>query len=159
VDDGAAKSLLSTVDRVHPQFATVYMPALDVILNRLTLDRTAQLAMSVRALDGVTAAAGALRARGYDVVMIGIPGEHQQGDGVIAASFALPGGNTTSALDLAPTLCNLLGFPASKEMPGRSLSGAQETRIESYGDRAVSTSAQSVNQEYYENLRSLGYIR
>jgi len=159
VDDGAAKSLLSTVDRVHPQFATVYLPALDVILNRLALDRTAQLAMSVRALDGVAAAAGALRARGYDVVMIGIPGEHQQGDGVIAASFPMGSATAASSLDLAPTLCTLLGFPASKEMPGRSLTGAQETRIDSYGDRAVSTSAQSVNQEYYENLRSLGYIR
>ena len=159
VDDGAVHSLLSTVDRTHPQFATVYLPALDVILNRLALDRTAQLAMSVRALDGVSAAAGALRGRGYDVVLIGIPGEHQQGDGVIASSFALNDSANVSAFDLAPTLCVLMGFPASNEMPGHALAGAPEARIESYGDRAVSASAQSVNQEYYDNLRSLGYIR
>lgn len=159
VDEGAAKSLLSAVDREHPQFATVYLPALDVILNRLALDRTAQLAMSVRALDAVSAAARELRGRGYDVVLIGIPGEHQQGDGVIASSFPLSSSTNVSAFDLAPTLCSLMGFPSSKEMPGHSLTGTAEARIDSYGDRAVSASAQPVNQEYYENLRSLGYIR
>ena len=158
VDEAASTSLLATVERMHPQFATVYLPALDVILNRLALDRAAQLAMSVRALDGITAVAGALRAHGYDVVLIGLPGEHQQGDGVLAASFPLQPA-TASAFDLAPTLCSLLGFPASKEMPGRPLVATQSARIDSYGDRAVSAAAQPVNQEYYENLRSLGYIR
>ena len=158
VDEAASKSLLSTVDRMHPQFATAYLPALDVILNRIALDRAAQLAMSVRALDGITSITAALHARGYEIVLIGLPGEHQQGDAVIAASFPL-NATTASSYDLAPTLFTLLGFPASKEMAGHSLAGAEETRIDSYGDRAVSAAAQSVNQEYYDNLRSLGYIR
>jgi hypothetical protein len=45
-------------------------------------------------------------------------------------------------------------------MPGRSLIGTErESRIDSYGDRSAGTAAQPVNQEYYENLRSLGYIK
>ncbi len=160
VDEAAVKSLLTTIDRAHPQFATAYLPALDVILNRLALDRAAQLAMSVRALDGVAAVVSALRHRGYDVILIGLPGDHQAGDGVMAATFPLQSPNTVPAFDLAPTLLTWLGFPASKEMPGHSLVPADhESRIDSYGERAVSASAQSVNQEYYENLRSLGYIR
>jgi hypothetical protein len=160
VDEAAVKSLLMTVDRSHSQFATVYLPALDVILNRLALDRAAQLAMSVRALDGVAAAVSAVRARGYDVLLIGIPGEHQQGHGVIAATFPLQSPAAASAFDVAPTVFALLGFPASNEMPGRSLAGPErESRISSYGDRRMASPAQSVNQEYYDNLRSLGYIR
>ena len=158
VDDAAIKALLASVDRAHPQFATVYLPALDVILNRLALDRATQLAMSVRALDGITAVTGALRARGYDVILIGVPGEHQEGAGVLASSIELPRRNA-SAMEVAPTLCALMGFPASREMPGRSLVGRAEPRIDSYGDRAVAASTQPVNQEYYDNLRSLGYIR
>jgi hypothetical protein len=160
VDEAAVKSLLASSGQTLPQFATVYLPALDVILNRLSLDRAAQLALSVRALDGVAAAVSALRARGYEVMLIGLPGDHQRGDGVIAASFPLQAPPSASAFDLAPTLCALLGFPASGEMPGRSLIGTErESRIDSYGDRSAGTAAQPVNQEYYENLRSLGYIK
>ncbi|MGZ4809306.1 MAG: alkaline phosphatase family protein [Thermoanaerobaculia bacterium] len=160
VDEATARAILATIDRVHPQFATVYLPALDVILNRLALDRAAQLAASVRALDGIAAIASALRARGYEVMLIGLPGDHQAGNGVMAATFPLETRTTVPAFDLAPTLCTVLGFPASREMPGHSLVPSDhESRIDSYGDRAIASSAQSVNQEYYENLRSLGYIR
>ncbi|MGZ7080764.1 MAG: alkaline phosphatase family protein, partial [Thermoanaerobaculia bacterium] len=160
VDEAARRAILATIDRVHPQFATVYLPALDVILNRLALDRAAQLAASVRALDGIAAITSALRARGYDVMLIGLPGDHQAGNGVMAATFPLETRTTVPAFDLAPTLCTVLGFPASREMPGHSLVPSDhESRIDSYGDSAIASSAQSVNQEYYENLRSLGYIR
>src|SRR5439155_26872632 len=32
LDNGAAKRALGTIDRSHPQFVTIYLPALDVIL-------------------------------------------------------------------------------------------------------------------------------
>ena len=63
-----------------------------------------------------------------------------------------------SAFDVAPTLCTLLGFPASDEMPGRSVIG-NTARIATYGPRAATASPAKVNEEYYENLKSLGYIR
>ncbi|HEX8171551.1 MAG TPA: alkaline phosphatase family protein [Thermoanaerobaculia bacterium] len=159
VDGLASARFLRAVDRGHPQFATVYLPALDVILNRLELDRTAQLAQSLRALDGVAALVAALRARGYEVVLAGLPGDRQSG----AAAFAstIPLARPASAWDVAPTLLDLLGFPLSSEMPGRTLtSSAVDPRIASYGPRATSgAAARSVNEEYYDNLRSLGYIR
>jgi hypothetical protein len=63
-----------------------------------------------------------------------------------------------SAFDLAPTLCAIFGFPASEEMPGRSVIG-NAARIPTYGPRISTTAPAKVNEEYYENLRSLGYIR
>ena len=45
-------------------------------------------------------------------------------------------------------------------MPGRSLiAPPQEPRIASYGPRKAAITAQNVNDEYYKNLKSLGYIR
>lgn len=151
VDELATKRLLDSIDRDHPQFATVYLPALDVVLHRLPLEPTARLAASVRALDGIEAAVAAIRGRGFEVVLVG--------DNVIASTGRLqapPGG--ASLFDVAPTLCARLGFPATEEMPGRSLDGAA-SRIPSYGARAASTAPAKVNEEYYENLKSLGYIR
>ena len=140
----------------HPQFVTAYLPALDVILNRLPLDRSTQLTQSVRALDHLSQTIAALRSRGYDVLVIGMPGDHQTGRAVIASTVTLA--QAKSAYDVAPTLCALLGFPASSEMPGRSLAG-DVTRIATYGNRTGSPSSGKVDQEYYENLKSLGYIR
>jgi len=155
IDDIAAARLLAAVDRDKPRFATVYLPALDIILNRLALDPSARLASSVRALDGLAAAVAALRNRGYDVVLAGLPGEGQAGQAVVAATFPLP---PAQPLDLAPTLCALQGFPPSAEMPGRALAG-EPTRISSYGARHADASAARINQEYYDNLKSLGYIK
>ena len=57
-------------------------------------------------------------------------------------------------------LLDLLGFPLSDEMPGHALtSNTREPRIPTYGPRTTSGTAQTVNDEYYENLKSLGYIR
>ena len=50
------------------------------------------------------------------------------------------------------------GFPPSEEMAGRALAG-EPTRIASYGARHSSAPAAKINQEYYENLKSLGYIK
>jgi hypothetical protein len=149
VDERAAKRFLLLVDQTHPQFATVYLPALDVILNRLTTERSAQLANSVRALDAISSLITGTRARGYDVLLIG--------PGVIASTFpiAQPG----SSLDVAPTLCTLLGFPASEEMAGKSLVATSQMRITTYGPRSTKSEGTRVNEEYYQNLKSLGYIR
>jgi hypothetical protein len=138
------------------QFVTVYLPALDVILNRLPLDRSAQLAQSVRALDHLSQTITALKSRGYDVVLLGMPGDHQTGRAVLASTVTISAGN--SAYDVAPTLCALLGFPASNEMPGASLAG-NVPRITTYGIRTGSPASTKVDEEYYENLKSLGYIR
>ena len=82
---------------------------------------------------------------------------------LLRAPGVRPGQRATAlvrTIDVAPTLLELLGFPMSEEMPGRSLlSQRSEPRIPSYGNRVSSTAPPVVNDEYYENLRSLGYIR
>jgi hypothetical protein len=158
LDELASTRFLTELDRRFPRFATVYLPALDVILNRAQLDQTNQLARSIRALDNLTNVIRQLRGRGYDVIVIGLPGDHQLGQAVLASNLnlALP----ASTWDVAPTILTLLGFPLSREMPGRALRGtAQEPRIGSYGRRNAAHSTPAMNEEYYENLRSLGYIR
>jgi len=154
VDEVATERFLEAIDRDHAQFATVYLPALDVILNRLPLDASGRLAASVRALDRLTATVAALRARGLDVLLVGLPGDRQSGHAVIAATFRLP--KPPKPFDVAPILCNLLGFPASAEMPGGT---RDEPRIATYGPRNATSLTTKVDQEYYENLKSLGYIK
>ena len=136
------------------RLGTVYLPALDIILNRLTLDPATRLAASVRVLDNLD---GLISKLGNGVILIGLPGEGQSGHGVIGTYFPM-NPRPRSAFDVAPTLCTLLGFPASDEMPGRSIF-ANTPRIATYGARAVTASPVKVNEEYYENLKSLGYIR
>jgi hypothetical protein len=152
VDGVAAARFLSALDAEHPRFAAIYLPALDVILNRIELDPSTKLATSLRALDGVTNTVALVKARGYDVVVAGMPGEGQRGSAVIASTIALP---VRNAWDVAPALLDRLGFPPSAEMPG----GSVQTRIPSYGPRESGTAATTMNQEYYDNLKSLGYIR
>lgn len=152
VDALASQQFLANVAREQPRFATVYLPALDVILNRLELDRTTQLAMSLRALDGIAATVSAMQTAGYDVAVVGMPGEGQRGSAVIASTVALP---ARTAWNVAPALLDLLGFPASAEMPG----AAEHSSIATYGPREANDAARTMNDEYYENLKSLGYIR
>ncbi len=111
----------------------------------------------MRALDGVNATVAAVRARGYDVLLAGLPGDNQGGQAVLAATFPLAATNTP--FDVAPTLLSRMGFPPSAEMGGRALAGNEPPRIVSYGPRAVKSQSTRVNEEYYESLRSLGYIR
>ncbi|MDQ3279821.1 MAG: alkaline phosphatase family protein [Acidobacteriota bacterium] len=153
VDALATANFLELVDRERPHFATVYLPALDVILNRQHSDRSTQLAASLRALDGIANAIALVHARGYEVVMTGMPGEGQRGSAVVASSMPL---RITNAWSVAPALLDVLGFPASNEMPGAL---AMQARIGSYGPRESSAAATKLNDEYYENLKSLGYIR
>jgi hypothetical protein len=136
------------------RFSTVYLPALDIILNRLTLDPATRLAASVRVLDNLDRLLDKI---GGGVVLVGLPGEGQRGRGVMATFLPMTT-RPRSAFDVAPTLCTLLGFPASDEMPGRGVIG-NTSRIATYGPRAATSSPAKVNEEYYENLKSLGYIR
>jgi hypothetical protein len=163
VDETAVHRFVTSLDQQKPRIATVYLPALDVILNRLPLDPTARLAASLRALDALTATILAIRSRGYDVVLAGLPGDRQEGLAVIASTVPLgPRDRPAEAPDLhdvAPTLCVLAGFPASNEMAGHALTGNESPRIASYGARGTSASNVKVNEEYYDNLKSLGYIR
>ncbi len=158
LDEGATKRALTSIDRRQAKFVTVYLPALDVILNRLTLDRSAQLADSVRALDGIRATIEALRTRGYEIIVAGLPGDRQGGHGVLASTIPLAK-HAASAYDLAPTLCALMGFPTSSEMVGTPLVRTELPQIDSYGRRATRGEAVKVNEEYYRNLKSLGYIK
>ena len=158
LDIGARNRAFAAVDQSHPQFVTIYLPALDVILNRLALDRSKQVADSVRALDGVWAAIQGMQNRHYEVIVIGLPGDRQTGDGILATTIALAN-QDASAYDVAPTLCALMGFPASSEMPGESLVPTDLPRIASYGPRTGQSENAKVNEEYYNNLKSLGYIR
>jgi hypothetical protein len=160
VDGLASTRFVALLDREHPRFATVYLPALDVILNRLDLDRSTQLTRSLQALEALGRTVSAVRGRGYDVLLVALPGEGQSGAGVFASSFPLEGEGGRRAWDVTPTVLALLGFPPSAEMPGRSLAtGPQPERISSYGARNQSAAPAELNEEYYENLRSLGYIR
>lgn len=154
VDTIASERVIAEWQRERPRFTTVYLPALDIILNRLVLDPATQLAASDSTLENLDQTI--LRMRG-DVILIGLPGDGQRGHGVIASQLPLAR-RPRSAFDLAPTLCTLLGFPASDEMPGRSMIG-NDARISTYGPRMTIATPAKVNEEYYENLRSLGYIR
>jgi len=136
------------------RFRTAYLPALDIILNRLSLDPATRVAASVRALDNLDHLLTQVRG---DIILIGLPGDGQPGRGVIAAQLPMTS-RPRSAFDVAPTLCALFGFPASAEMPGRSVIG-RNSRIPTYGPRETTAAPAKVNEEYYENLKSLGYIR
>jgi hypothetical protein len=153
VDAKATARFVEALEGEKPRFATVYLPALDVILNRIELDPATKVASSLRALDGIDATAVMAIMDEYEVVLVGMPGEGQRGSPVIASTIPL---RAKSAWDVAPSILTLLGFPASAEMPG----GPPGPRIATYGPRdADATAATSVNEEYYENLKSLGYIR
>jgi hypothetical protein len=157
VDAEASRRLLRAADTDQARFATVYLPALDIVLNRLAIGPSEKLTASVRALDGLVATIAALHARGFDVVVAGMPGDNQRDHAVVASTLTLAPG--TTSFDVAPTLCSLVGFPPSNEMSGRTLLGSEPARIATYGARATTGSSIKVNEEYYENLRSLGYIR
>src|SRR5206468_4282994 len=95
LDGGAVKRTVAAIDRSHPRFVALYLPALDVILNRLALDRSTELAESVRALDGIRATFETMRSRGYEVLLVGLPGERQSGNGVLISTFPLTTGLRT----------------------------------------------------------------
>jgi hypothetical protein len=160
IDARALAALAGAIDDRSVRLATAYLPSLDILLNRLEIGQERRLALSLRALDRIAAAVGDLRARGFDVILIGSPSEGGEGGGVIAATFPLAR-REASAADLAPTLLDLAGFPASREMAGASLlERSTQARIDSFGSRSAPVSAEPADRtEYHEALRSLGYVR
>lgn len=161
IDRAAAESLL-TIAGTRRRFLTAYLPALDIISNRLDIDAASRLARSVALLDHLAETVAALQARGYDVMLVGVPGETGGGGrAVIATTIALGGAtDMVNVTDVAPTLCALYGFPATAEMPGRVLvAGAESARISGFGERRTSEERAIVDPEYYEKLRALGYVK
>ncbi|HEX9162572.1 MAG TPA: hypothetical protein VF980_12770, partial [Thermoanaerobaculia bacterium] len=156
VDETASARAISDSSRLKPRFATVYLPALDIVQNRIDIDAATRLAASVRALENMHRTIEKMRSVG-SLIVIGLPGDGQSGHAVLASQLPLSQ-MPSSAFDLAPTVCALLGFPPSEEMPGRPLIGTAQ-RIATYGARNAAPAETKVNQEYYETLRSLGYIR
>lgn len=157
VDAIALKKLNDSLRARSPRFGTTYLPSLDIILNRLESDESDRLAASVIILDRLTNDVRAFRSLGYEVIVIGVPGDEQRGAAVLASS--LPLAPAKSTYDVAPTLCVLFGFPASREMPGESRARESSARIATYGNRDHPSHTAPVDEEYYEQLKSLGYIQ
>lgn len=157
VDEAAIEQAMSAVSR-SPRLVAVYLPALDVLLNRIGLAPAESLAASVAALNRLDETVRSLRAAGYQVLLVGMPGAHRTGRAVIASTFRLA--RRPALADVAPTVCDFFGFPATAEMEGSSLlPGSMQRRIASYGDRRDARTTAEPSEEYYENLKSLGYVR
>lgn len=154
VDSHAIVATVQAMGKRKAPFVTCYLPALDILLHRLPLDSSQRVTASVRASARIAPFVRTLRARGYDVVLVGAT----DGGGVVASTIPLR--ELSSLADVAPTLLDLFGFPASEEMAGRSaLPDSRQSRIASYGSRERETTDPRSSAEYYEKLRSLGYIR
>ncbi|MHB9001052.1 MAG: alkaline phosphatase family protein, partial [Thermoanaerobaculia bacterium] len=138
IDRTAAGNLLAIAATKQPRFITAYLPALDIVSNRLEIDAAPRLARSVALLDRLAETVASLEAQGYGVMLVGVPGETDSASrAVIATTFALdPGTADATVNDVAPTLCALYGFPATVEMPGRVLTpGVETARIAGFGER------------------------
>ena len=70
------------------------------------------------------------------------------------------------AIDIAPTILNLLGLPISRELPGSDLRALfappPERYVETYGrpsTQPAPRAGQPLDQEMIDRLRSLGYVK
>jgi hypothetical protein len=160
IDRRALEALRKGVDGKPVRLATAYLPALDIVMNRLEIPQERKVALAVQALDRIAAAVADLKASGFDVVLVGSPPEGAGGTGVITSTREVASGSA-SIEDLAPTLLDLFGFPASREMTGRSLlPGSGQARVESFGSRTSPAVPDTLDRsDYHETLRSLGYVR
>lgn len=159
IDGEAIRRAEAEIAKRSPRFATIFLPALDIVLNRIDLDAGARLAASSTIVDGIAALSSSLRARGYEVILVGLPGEGQSGDAVVATTLVISGGKPALA-GVAPTVLHLSGFPVAADMEGQPFAGVEGVRsIPSYGDRGTTAADAQTSEEYYESLRSLGYIR
>lgn len=155
IDATAIAALEQALNDNKARFATVYLPALDVILNRIPIDDRERLTATIKALDQLLALVRDLAQNGWSLVLVGTPG-NTQGEAVIATTPDLAI-QDAQLEDLAPTILALYGFPPSQEMTGEPLVHAGP-RITSYGSRD-SDETPEVSDDYYENLKSLGYIQ
>jgi hypothetical protein len=160
VDGTAGSALLESIEDRLPGFATVYLPAVDIALNRLELPAGRRPALVVEAIGSIARVARELRERGFELLLVGAPGVGAEGEGVLASTIALAERDAV-ADDVAPTLLAIFGFPASEEMPGSSLlPEAEQARIGSFGVRGGErVRRETFDREYHEALRSLGYVQ
>jgi hypothetical protein len=158
VDGAAAAAFRRLVEERQPRFATVWFAALDVVLNRITAEPTERISVSLRTLERLAALTAFLEAAGYDVIVAGSPGESQGGGSVVASTLPLT--SPASLRDIAPTVARRFGFPLSEEMEGKPLAGGPSfPRVPGYGARREEARDEILSRDYYEKLRSLGYIR
>lgn len=156
IDATATALTVEAVASQRPRFVTVYLPGLDILLHRLDLDAGARVTASLQALERLPSTVERLRAAGYEVVLMGVPAAGESG--IVGSTFPLQ--PNVRPADLAPTLFDFFGFPASSEMAGRSaLPNSRQPRIASFGARSRQITGAGPTREYYENLKSLGYIR
>lgn len=153
VDREAARLIVASLD--DSRVASVYLPALDVLRNRIPLPDEERERLSGIALSNLRSLVAELTSRGWIVFVAGADAASGRG---IAAS-ALPLTQPVAADDIAPTVLDLAGFPRSREMTGTSrLPGSRQEVISSFGDRE-NVSPVATDAEYFENLKSLGYIK
>jgi hypothetical protein len=158
IDAVAAGRLLEAADHRTPRLATAYLPALDVLLNRIALGDRERFAATTRALDQLAGLLRELDARGWPIIVVGAPGAGIDGTGFLATTMIPLTGEDAALADLAPTLLALFGFPASNEMPGEILVPPAAPAIPSYGSRTTAAAIE-IDRDYYDSLRSLGYIQ
>ncbi len=158
IDLDAIARIEDAVESRQPRFVTAYLPAIDIVLNRIELDPSARVAASTRAAVAVFRAARHLRQEGYEVVIVGMPGEGEEANAVVASTLAASAPPTLDTL--APTLLVMMGFPVSDEMSSDLFLTIEiPSRIPTYGDREKPSESQTATDEYYESLKSLGYIQ
>jgi hypothetical protein len=164
----------------------VYLPGLDIAQHELLGSRgglpPSALASRVDALeryyvflDGVVSRLVA-GARDDDLVaLVADPGRAaSRGRALLALSgrIARPGAHgQADRQDVMPTLLYALGLPMSRELPGRPRTELFEERfttgvpvrfVDTYGPRTVAprpANATPLDQEMFDRLRSLGYVR
>ncbi len=160
----------------------VYLPGLDILRQRLAsrgdgdalsglLSTQAGLEAYVAWLDLII---GRLSAGepGHDFVLIADPGRRAEPDSegfvVIVAEAVAPGcvANPGSSLDVTPLVLRLLGFPASREMPGVpsefcwAADFPAPVAIATFGRKAPrrDAPASDFDDGMVERLKSLGYL-
>ncbi len=169
------------LDDPEVRAAFVYLPGLEILRQRLPDSRAGSvqafgahriLAAYVRWL---TESLAALETGPDSVttVLVADPGRSAagatEGFAIVVGSRARPGcvGVPISHLDVAPLTLELMGFPASAEMPGKMPSaclqppGPSRPRVATFGRKALASHAagSADDPELLERLRSLGYIR
>jgi hypothetical protein len=184
--DAMQVELLREVSVPAPDFATVYLPGLDIAQHTLLGPSPTPLAPSE-----VSIRVDALRdynvfldrllsdvmtpADSEVVVVLTEPGRvTPSGGGLfgVTGTVAAAHANVQArAVDAAPTILHLLGLPISRELPGTTMSALFSPefvrrypvrQIATYGPPSIQTSdrsGQPLDQEMIDRLRSLGYVK
>jgi hypothetical protein len=175
IDAWHARTARLLLDDPAVRGAFLYLPGLEILRHRLP---ERGIAVTQQVLEAYVRWLGELvseATRSWTAgraVLAGDPGrsadEASEGFVAVLGPSARPGcvGPALSDLDVAPIALDLLGFPASAEMPGRVPDRCLEDsprrpRIATYGRKATAGAQPSsdYDPEMLERLRSLGYVR